>query len=91
MPSYPYSFAAVRESAIDKLLALCAMQVLYPQPAEVADLARNQRRSSQCLLSRRELVAEHAARCALHDSLVTGETDFAAAGRGNVEIGLAYQ
>jgi len=38
-----------------------------------------------------ELVTERAARCALHDGLVTGESDFAAASRCNVEIGLAYQ
>jgi hypothetical protein len=43
------------------------------------------------LLSRGELVAERAARRALHDSSVAGEGDFAAARRGNVEIGLAYQ
>ena len=33
------------------------------------------------ILSRRELVAERAARCALRDSLVTREADLAAAGR----------
>src|SRR5258707_317748 len=43
------------------------------------------------LLSRRELVAERAAWCALHDCLVTGESHFAATSRGNVEVGLANE
>src|SRR5690348_1641308 len=39
--------------------------------------------------SRREFVAEGAARRALHDRPVAREADLAAARRGNVEIGLA--
>src|SRR5262249_26274602 len=41
--------------------------------------------------SRCEFVAERAARCALHDRLVTRKSDFAAASGGNIEISLAYQ
>ena len=43
------------------------------------------------MLSRRELIAERAARRALHESLIASEADFAAARSGYVEIGFAYQ
>jgi hypothetical protein len=49
-------------------------------------------RGGLCLLpvlSRREFVAEGAARRALHDRLAAREADVAAAGRGNIEIGFA--
>ena len=42
-------------------------------------------------LLRRELVAERAARCALHDGLVMSEAHFAVARLGNVEIGFTHQ
>src|SRR5438445_11898171 len=41
--------------------------------------------------SRRELVAERAARRTLHDGLVTSEGDVAAARSGDVEVGFAYE
>src|SRR5690242_6064247 len=42
-------------------------------------------------LTRRELVAEGAARRALHDGLLARQRDLAVAGRGDVEVGRTHQ
>src|SRR5262245_25209169 len=47
--------------------------------------------SRHALRSRRELVAERAARRALHDRLGAIEADLASAGRGDIDVGRAYQ